>query len=126
MCPPGAGRRTTGLDLSRRLIPPRTRMTWLERISDVHAGSDRLAVADASGAVTGRELIGKAVAAAEYLTALDVADGCAVPALLTINADALALLIGGVAQHAIGALRAEADGGRTRRDGRWLGLGCSG
>jgi hypothetical protein len=43
-------------------------MTWLERISDVHAGGDRLAVADASGAVTGRELIGKAVAAAEYLT----------------------------------------------------------
>jgi hypothetical protein len=55
-------------------------MTWLERIRDVHGGSDRLAVADASGSVTGREPIGKAVAAAEYLTALDVADGYAVPA----------------------------------------------
>ncbi|MGO9100194.1 MAG: AMP-binding protein, partial [Mycobacterium sp.] len=74
-------------------------MTWLERISDVHAGSDRLAVADASGVVTGRELIGKAVVAAEYLTALDVAVGYAVPALLTTNADALGLLIGGVAAN---------------------------
>jgi acyl-CoA synthetase (AMP-forming)/AMP-acid ligase II len=74
-------------------------MTWLERISDIHAGSDRLAVADASGVVTGRELIGKAVAAAECLTALDVAVGYAVPALLTTNADALALLIGGVAAN---------------------------
>jgi acyl-CoA synthetase (AMP-forming)/AMP-acid ligase II len=74
-------------------------MTWLERISDVHASSDRLAVADASGVVTGRELIGKAVAAVEYLTALDVTVGYAVPALLTTNADALGLLIGGVAAN---------------------------
>jgi acyl-CoA synthetase (AMP-forming)/AMP-acid ligase II len=74
-------------------------MTWLEQIRDVHAGSDRLAVADPSGAVTGRALIGKATAAAEYLTALDVADGCPVPALLTTNADALGLLIGGVAAN---------------------------
>jgi acyl-CoA synthetase (AMP-forming)/AMP-acid ligase II len=72
-------------------------MTWLEQIRDVHAGSDRLAVADPSGAVTGRVLIGKAAAAAEYLAALDVTDGCPVPALLTTNADALALLLGGAA-----------------------------
>ncbi|MGV2582902.1 hypothetical protein KXD96_26300 [Mycobacterium sp. SMC-2] len=84
-------------------------MRWLERISDVHAGSDWPAVADAFGSVTGRELIGKAVATAEYLTALDVADGCAVPALLTTNADALALLIGGVAQHTIGGVLARTD-----------------
>lgn len=98
----------TGLDLSC-LIPPGTRTRWLERISDVHAGSDWPAVADAFGSVTGRELIGKAVATAEYLTALDVTDGCAVPALLTTNADALALSIGGVAQHTIGGVLARTD-----------------
>ncbi|MGB8389131.1 hypothetical protein [Mycobacterium sp.] len=41
------------------------------------------------------EVIGKAVATAEYSTALDVAEA----ALLTTNADALALLIGGLAAN---------------------------
>jgi acyl-CoA synthetase (AMP-forming)/AMP-acid ligase II len=74
-------------------------MTWLQNISAVLSGSDRLAVADASGPVTGRELIGKAVSAAEFLTAVEPFDGCAVPALVTTNADALALLIGGAAAN---------------------------
>ena len=74
-------------------------MTWVPNISAVHSGSDRLAVADTSGPVTGRELIGKAAAAAEFLTELEPADGCAVPALVTTNADSLALLIGGAAAN---------------------------
>ncbi|WP_428339116.1 class I adenylate-forming enzyme family protein [Mycobacterium sp.] len=70
-------------------------MPWLERIWAVHGRSDRLAVAEPSGLVTGAELVGKAASAAELLAALDTLDGVPVPALLTTNADALALLFGG-------------------------------
>ncbi|NDJ88018.1 MULTISPECIES: class I adenylate-forming enzyme family protein [Mycolicibacter] len=72
-------------------------MTWLERVIATHAASDRLAAIDESGAVTGRELVGKIASAAEFLTALNTADGQSVPALLTTNADALALLLAGAA-----------------------------
>jgi acyl-CoA synthetase (AMP-forming)/AMP-acid ligase II len=72
-------------------------MTWLERISAIHERSRRPAVIDESGTVTGRELLGKAVGASELLVGLDVHAGCPVPALLTTNADALALLLGGAA-----------------------------
>jgi acyl-CoA synthetase (AMP-forming)/AMP-acid ligase II len=48
-----------------------------------------------AGPVSGSELLGRARSAADFLTALDGADGCAVPALVTTNADALALLLGG-------------------------------
>lgn len=70
---------------------------WLERVVATHEDNDRLAVIDEAGAVTGREFVGKTAAAADYLTALNTADGQPVPALLTTNADALALLFGGTA-----------------------------
>jgi acyl-CoA synthetase (AMP-forming)/AMP-acid ligase II len=70
-------------------------MTWSEQVAAVHRGSSRLAVADTTGPVSGRELLGRARTAADFLTSLDGADGCAVPALLTTNGDALALLLGG-------------------------------
>jgi acyl-CoA synthetase (AMP-forming)/AMP-acid ligase II len=74
-------------------------MTWVERVHAIHEHSDRLAVIDESGAVSGRELIGKAVAAAEMLTALELPSGAPVPALLTTNADAVALLLAGAASN---------------------------
>jgi acyl-CoA synthetase (AMP-forming)/AMP-acid ligase II len=72
-------------------------MTWLERICAVHERSERAAVIGEVGSVTGRELIGKAVAAADLLVDLDVPAGQPIPALLTTNARALALLLGGAA-----------------------------
>ena len=72
-------------------------MAWLDDVWALHAGSDDLAVLDESGPVTGSELTGRAMYAAEVLTALDVPVGGLVPALLTTNANALALLLGGAA-----------------------------
>ncbi|BBZ48088.1 class I adenylate-forming enzyme family protein [Mycobacterium parmense] len=72
-------------------------MTWLERICAIHERSDRAAVIGEAGAVTGRELIGKAVTATDLLVDLDVQLGQPIPALLSTNADALALLFGGAA-----------------------------
>jgi acyl-CoA synthetase (AMP-forming)/AMP-acid ligase II len=74
-------------------------MAWLDDVWAVHSASDRLAVADEAGAVTGRELIGKARHAAEVLTDLEPRPGASVPALLTTNSDALALLLGGAAAN---------------------------
>jgi acyl-CoA synthetase (AMP-forming)/AMP-acid ligase II len=74
-------------------------MTWLERICAVHERSERAAVIGEVGSVTGRELIGKAVAAADLLVDLDVRAGQPIPALLTTNARALALLLGGAAAN---------------------------
>src|ERR1700733_8494613 len=74
-------------------------MSWLERICAVHESSERPAVIGDGGAVTGRELIGQAVAAADLLVDLDVAPGQPIPALLTTNAGALALLLGGAAAN---------------------------
>ncbi|MGA9492912.1 MAG: class I adenylate-forming enzyme family protein [Mycobacterium sp.] len=74
-------------------------MTWLERICAVHEGSERPAVISEVGSVTGRELLGKAVAAADLLVDLDVPPSQPIPALLTTNARALALLLGGVAAN---------------------------
>ena len=74
-------------------------MTWLERLCAVHERSERAAVIGEVGAVTGRELIGKAVTAADLLVDLDVRAGQPVPALLTTNARALALLLGGAAAN---------------------------
>jgi acyl-CoA synthetase (AMP-forming)/AMP-acid ligase II len=74
-------------------------MTWLERICAVHEGSERAAVIGEFDSVTGRELIGKTVAAADLLVDLDVQPGQPVPALLTTNASALALLLGGAAAN---------------------------
>src|SRR5271165_504977 len=74
-------------------------MTWLERICAVHERSERAAVIGDVGAVTGRDLIGKAVAAADLLADLDVQAGQPIPALLTTNAVALALLFGGAAAN---------------------------
>lgn len=72
-------------------------MTWLQQMVAVHANSDRSAVIDDSSVVSGRELIRKAACASDFLTELAPATNCAVPALLTTNADALALLLGGAA-----------------------------
>src|SRR3984893_373543 len=72
-------------------------MTWLERICAVHERSERAAVIGEVGSVSGRELIGKAVTAADLLTDLDVQAGQPIPALLTTNAHALALLLGSAA-----------------------------
>jgi acyl-CoA synthetase (AMP-forming)/AMP-acid ligase II len=72
-------------------------MTWLERICAVHERSERAAVIGEVGSVSGRELIGKAVTAADLLVDLDVQAGQPIPALLTTNARALALLLGGAA-----------------------------
>jgi acyl-CoA synthetase (AMP-forming)/AMP-acid ligase II len=72
-------------------------MTWLERICAVHERSDRPAVIGEAGSVSGRELIGKAVTAADLLVDLDVQAGRPIPALLTTNAPAVALLLGGAA-----------------------------
>lgn len=70
---------------------------WSERVVGVHAGSDRLAVLDPAGPVSGHELVGRAAHAAELLAGLDGPAGSAVPALLSTSADALALLLGGAA-----------------------------
>ncbi|HEV7936323.1 MAG TPA: fatty acid--CoA ligase family protein [Actinomadura sp.] len=72
-------------------------MSWLEQVTAMHAGSDRAAVLDAGAPVSGRGLLGRAATAAEFLVELGVPAGCPVPALLTTNADALALLLGGAA-----------------------------
>src|ERR1700742_1572339 len=72
-------------------------MTWLERICTVHERRERAAVIGEVGAASGRELIGKAVTAADLLVDLDVPAGQPVPALLTTNAGAVALLFGGAA-----------------------------
>jgi acyl-CoA synthetase (AMP-forming)/AMP-acid ligase II len=74
-------------------------MAWLDDVWAVHSTSDRLAAVDETGAVTGRELIGKAMHAAEVLTSLEPRPGAPVPALLTTNSDALALLLGGAAAN---------------------------
>jgi acyl-CoA synthetase (AMP-forming)/AMP-acid ligase II len=74
-------------------------MTWLERICAVHERNERAAVIGEVGAVSGRELIGKAVTAADLLVDVDVPAGQPVPALLTTNARALALLLGGAAAN---------------------------
>jgi acyl-CoA synthetase (AMP-forming)/AMP-acid ligase II len=74
-------------------------MTWLERICAVHERSERPAVIGEVGSVTGRELVGKAAAAADLLVDLDVPAGQPIPALLTTNARALALLLGGAAAN---------------------------
>jgi acyl-CoA synthetase (AMP-forming)/AMP-acid ligase II len=70
-------------------------VAWLDDVWTVHASSDRLAMLDESDAVTGRTLIGKSMHAAEWLTGLEPEPGRLVPALLTTNSDALALLLGG-------------------------------
>ncbi|MCW2947932.1 MAG: putative acyl-CoA synthetase, long-chain fatty acid:CoA ligase [Actinoallomurus sp.] len=74
-------------------------MSWLEQVVAVHAGSGHVAVLDAGGPVSGRVLLGRAATAADFLVRLGVPAGCPVPALLTTNADALALLLGGAAAN---------------------------
>jgi acyl-CoA synthetase (AMP-forming)/AMP-acid ligase II len=74
-------------------------MTWLERICAVHERSERPAVIGAEGSVSGRQLIGQAVAGADLLVDLDVPAGQPIPALVTTNARALAFLLGGAAAN---------------------------
>jgi acyl-CoA synthetase (AMP-forming)/AMP-acid ligase II len=78
---------------------PTTPMMWLERVCAIHERSEHAAVIGKFGSVTGRELIGKAVAAAELLVGINVPAGLPIPALLTTNAHALALLFGGAAAN---------------------------
>jgi acyl-CoA synthetase (AMP-forming)/AMP-acid ligase II len=74
-------------------------MLWLECLRETLSGSNRPAVIDQSGTVTGSQLMGKSVVAAERLAAVVAAPAKPVPALLSTNADALALLIGGAAAN---------------------------
>ena len=70
-------------------------MTWIDRLLAAHVGSRRPAVHDHTGAVTGEQLVEKVSAATDFLVGLEGRPGIPVPALLTTNADAIALLIGG-------------------------------
>src|ERR1700752_3795547 len=93
-------------------------MTWLERICAVHEGSDRPAVIGEAGSVSGRELIGKAVTAADLIVDLDVRAGQPIPPLLAPNAPA----VGPASRrprrkHTAPPARAEADPRRPGRDG---------
>ena len=73
-------------------------MSWFDDVIGIHAGSDRPVVIDATGATTGAELVGRAASAAELIAGLgDAPPGSPLPALLTSNADAYALLLGGAA-----------------------------
>lgn len=72
-------------------------VAWLDDLWALHARRDDLAVLDASGPVTGRQLTRRAMYSADVLTEMDVPAGGPVPALLTTNASALALLLGGAA-----------------------------
>lgn len=72
-------------------------MTWLQQMVSVHADSDRPAVINDSSVVSGRDLIRKAACATSFLAELAIPANRAIPALLTTNADALALLLGGAA-----------------------------
>lgn len=72
-------------------------MTWLGGIIAAHGGNPGLAVIDDTRSVTGRDLMGKAYCAAQYLADLDLPEHAAVLALVTTNADALALLLAGAA-----------------------------
>ena len=74
-------------------------VAWLDDVWALHSASDRLAVSDESGPVTGRRLIGQATFAAEWLAGVEPTPGAPVPALLSTNADALALLLGGAAAN---------------------------
>jgi acyl-CoA synthetase (AMP-forming)/AMP-acid ligase II len=74
-------------------------MTWVERLGSIHEHSGRPAIIDEAGSVTGRQFVGKAVAAAELLVGANVTAGQPIPALLTTNADALAMLVGGAAAN---------------------------
>lgn len=74
-------------------------MMWVERLSAVHERSARPAVIDTTGVVTGADFIGRAVSAAELLAGLNARAGEPIPALLTTNADALAMLLGGAAAN---------------------------
>lgn len=72
--------------------------SWLEAIVSAHEDNGGPAFRTSSERVSGAELIGKAVCAGEFLTELEPAlPDASVPALLTTNADALALLLGGAA-----------------------------
>lgn len=74
-------------------------MTWLERIFASHGRSDRPAIIDETGPVSGRDFSGKSMAAVEMLAGLDLVAGAPVPALLTTNADAVALILAGAASN---------------------------
>ncbi|WP_328354812.1 fatty acid--CoA ligase family protein [Mycobacterium sp. NBC_00419] len=74
-------------------------MSWLATIVAAHHGSRRPAFYQNGSVLAGAQVVGKAVCAAELLADLDVPCGVGVPALLTTNADALALLLGGAAAN---------------------------
>lgn len=71
-------------------------MTWLEQLVALHSTRGDISEAGVGEPVGGRKLIGKVAAAADFLA--DTVDRTAapVPALLSSNADAIALIIGGV------------------------------
>jgi acyl-CoA synthetase (AMP-forming)/AMP-acid ligase II len=74
-------------------------MAWLDDLWTLQSASDRPAVMGEAGVLTGRQLIGQSTHAAELLSALEPRAGASIPALLTTNSDALALLLGGAAAN---------------------------
>lgn len=72
-------------------------MTWLHELFELHSRSQRMAAIDDGRPITGQMLMGKVAAAADFLAeSIDPVDQ-PVPALLSTNADALALILGGAA-----------------------------
>lgn len=68
---------------------------WPDRVRRAYRNDERIAVIDADGAVTGSELLALASGALSALDGLDLPPRTPVPALLTTNATALALLLAG-------------------------------
>lgn len=70
---------------------------WSSGVVAAYRDSARPAVVDAGRAATGAELLAAAVTAAGWLDSLGLPDRAPLPALVTTNADTLALLLAGAA-----------------------------
>lgn len=101
-------------------------MAWLDDVWALHSTSDRPAMLADSGSVTGRHLMGRAMHAADWLTGLEPMAGTPVPALVTTNSDALALLLGGAAANRpIAPIGPRLTAGESARMVRDAGRACS-
>ncbi len=71
--------------------------SWSATVVAAYRGSDRPAVIGADRTVTGSGLLAAAAGAADWLESLGLPDGTPLPALVTTNADTLAMLLAGAA-----------------------------
>jgi acyl-CoA synthetase (AMP-forming)/AMP-acid ligase II len=71
--------------------------SWSAGVVAAYRGSDRPAVISAGRTVTGSSLLAAAAGAAGWFESLGLPDGMPLPALVTTNADALAMLLAGAA-----------------------------